>query len=219
LLHDFRAATERDVIEILEEDFGPLWNRVVRHPFVIAAADGSLHRDAADRWLVEDHHFIMSFRRFLGGLVLACQDRVSADVLSQGFTALQFELTLFRTTATKEGVDLDRQPSPSTVSWSAYLLNSLHDGYTTAIAVLYAAERVYLEAWQSVRAWADRGSRYWPFIDNWSSDAFGDWVDAIGILVDRTTPESGGQVIRRAFERVLRYELQYMDGLFVGDTW
>jgi thiaminase len=207
------------MIEILEEDFGPLWSRVVRHPFVVSAADGTLHRDAADRWLVEDHHFILSFRRFLGGLLLICEDPAAGDVLSRGFAALQFELALFRNTAMKEGIDLGRAPSPSTVSWSAYLLSSLHDGYPTGIAVLYAAERVYLEAWQSVRGWADRDSRYWTFIDNWSSDAFGDWVDAIGLLVDRAAPEASDQVIRLAFERVLRYELQFMNGLFAGDAW
>lgn len=207
------------MIEILEGDFGPLWQRVVKHPFITAVADGSLSREAADRWLVEDHYFILCFRRFLGGLVLNCQDPAATDLLCDGFAPLRFELSLFRNAAKERGVDLTRRPSPSTVSWSSYLLSSLQDGYKTALTVLYAAERVYLEAWRSVHPWADRSTPFWPFIENWSSEPFKMWVDALGMLVRINHLDPPTQMTKNAFECVLRYELQFMNGLFAGDSW
>ena len=46
-----------------------LWAAIATHPFVRATADGTLPPEAFGRWLVEDHHFVVGFRRFLARLL------------------------------------------------------------------------------------------------------------------------------------------------------
>ena len=143
----------------------------MNHPFIEAAADGTLDPAAFDRWLVEDHHFVVGFRRFLARLVALAPDEAARDLLAGAQVPLQAELDLFRAEAEKRGLDLAGEPSPTTLGYTSFLLASAEDGWPVALAVLYGAERAYFEAWSLVRARAETSSPYWSFIDNWSSPA------------------------------------------------
>jgi formylaminopyrimidine deformylase / aminopyrimidine aminohydrolase len=203
---------------LVEANVG-LWQRITSHPFVVAAADGTLPVEAFDRWLVEDHHFVVGFRRFLAGLVALAPDEPARDLLAGGLVPLQAELDLFRREAAARGLALAAEPSPTTLGYTSFLVASLADGFPVAVTVLYGAERAYLDAWCSVRAGAEAGrSPYWPFIDNWSSAAFGQWVDGVAGLLDRTVAEHDGAA-RLAFERVVRFELRFWDAVHAGEGW
>lgn len=197
----------------------PLWPRISGHPFVAAAGDGTLDPAAFGRWLVEDHYFVVGFRRFLGGLIAQAPDSHSADVLTAGLGSLQDELALFRREAASRGLDLDVEPAPTTLGYTSYLLSSLQDGYPVAVAVLYGAEKAYYDAWAAVRAVAAGGSLYWPFIDNWSSDAFAGWVAAVARLFDAAGLTEPTPAMQAAFDRVVRFELRFWDAVFAGEGW
>ena len=66
---------------------GELWAAMAAHPFLVAAANGSLPTDAFDRWLVEDHHFVVGFRRFLARLVELAPTEPARDLLGAGLGA------------------------------------------------------------------------------------------------------------------------------------
>ena len=191
----------------------PLWDRIATHPFVTAAADGSLAPEAFDRWLVEDHHFVVGFRRFLARLVALAPDEPARDLLAGALVPLQAELELFRREADARGLDLGAEPGPTTLGYTSFLLASTADGWQTALTVLYGAEKAYFDAWSAVRRRAEASSPYWPFIDNWSSPAFGAWVDDVAALVERTGRDDA------AFERVVRFELRFWDAVHRGETW
>jgi thiaminase len=197
----------------------PLWKRISDHPFVQQAGDGSLDEAVFDRWLVEDHWFVVGFRRFLAGLVGLAPEARSADVLAAGLAPLQAELDLFRREAASRQLDLTGEPSPTTLGYTSYLQASLADGYQVAITVLYGAEKAYYDAWAAVRAVARRGSPYWPFIDNWSSDAFAGWVAAVARLLDATAPGGPTDAMCTAFDRVVRLEVRFWDAVHEGETW
>lgn len=183
------------------------------HPFVVAAADGSLSEEAFGRWLVEDHHFVVGFRRFLARLVAIAPDERSRDVLAGGLGPLQAELDLFRAEAARRGLDLTTEPGPTTLGYTSYLLASVDDGWPVALTVLYGAEKAYFDAWSAVRARAETSSPYWAFIDNWSSPAFGAWVDDLAALL----PAGGVEPV--TFERVVRFELRFWDAVHRGEGW
>jgi thiaminase/transcriptional activator TenA len=197
----------------------PLWQRITVHPFVRQAGDGTLATAAFDRWLVADHWFVVGFRRFLAGLVGLAPDARSADVLAAGLAPLQAELDLFRREAASRRLDLTGEPAPTTLGYTSYLQASLADGYQAAITVLYGAEKAYYDAWAAVRAVARHGSPYWPFIDNWSSDAFAGWVAAVARLLDATAPAGPTEAMCSAFDRVIRLELRFWDAVLDGETW
>ena len=148
------------------------WAQLSAHPFVAQAGDGSLRRATFDRWLIADHFFAVGFRRFLTGLVTLAPDEHAADTIAAGLGALQTELDLFRREAATRGLDLDVEPGPTVIGYTAFLRASLQDGYPVALTVLYGAEKAYFDAWSAVRATASRESDYWRFVDNWSSPAF-----------------------------------------------
>jgi thiaminase/transcriptional activator TenA len=188
---------------------------MARHSFLVAAADGSLDIEAFHRWLVEDHHFVVGFRRFLARLVELAPDEPARDVLAAGLGALQAELDLFRSEAATRGLDLRTEPSPTTLGYTSYLLASTADGWATAVTVLYGAEKAYFDAWSTVRGATDTSaSPYARFIDNWSSPAFGAWVDEVAALVDALPAAD-----HATFERVVRFEVRFWDAVLAGEAW
>ena len=191
---------------------GSLWSTITTHPFVVAAADGSLLREAFDRWLVEDHFFVVGFRRFVGRLLAIAPDERARDIVAGTLAPLQTELHLFRAEASARGLDLTAEPSLTALGYTSYLLASIDEGWPVAVAVLYGAEKAYYDAWSAVRAGADTDSLYWPFIDNWSSPAFGQWVDDVASLLPLATEE-----MHTAFGRVVRLEVRFWDAVFTGE--
>ena len=197
----------------------PLWPRLVGHPFVVAAGEGTLADEAFDRWLAEDHAFVVGFRRFLAGLVMLAPDDAARDILAAALVPLQGELELFREEAAHRGVDLDTEPGPTTLGYTAFVQSSLLRGYQVALTVLFGAEKAYHDAWVAVRSRAAERSPYWPFIDNWSSPTFGSWVTDVARLVDAAAPEGATEPMRRAFGRVVRFEARFWDAVHAGETW
>lgn len=169
----------------LLEGVRPLWEQILSHPFVIAAADGSLNPKAFDSWLVEDHSFVVGFRRFLAALIDLAPDQDARDVLADAMPPLEAELVLFQREAAARGLDLERDPGLTTLGYTSYLLASLLEGYDVALTVLYGAEKAYFDAWREVRARTAADSPYRSFIDNWSSDAFGIWVNLRRVFARR----------------------------------
>ena len=134
------------------------------------------------------------------------------DVLAGGLGALQAELDLFRSEARLRGLDLDAEPSLVTLGYTAYLLAAPADGWPTALTVLFGAEKAYFDAWSAVRAATDPSSAYWRFVDNWSSPAFGAWVDDVASLVDQLPVAD-----HVTFGRVVRFELAFWDDVASSD--
>lgn len=196
-----------------------VWVRIVDHPFVRAAADGTLPRAAFDRWLVEDHYFVVGFRRFLGRMLELAPDEEARDLLAGGITALTPELELFRREAEERGLDLDAEPCPTNLGYTAYCQAAPAEGFAAGLTVLYGAEAAYYDAWASVRERAGEGSPYRPFIDNWSSEAFRGYVDDLAALLDRVTAGVPDETCHRGFTRVIRFELRFWDAVHAGEAW
>lgn len=188
------------------------WPRLLAHPFVLATGDGTLPEAAFDRWLLEDHAFVVEFRRFLGGVLTLAPDERSRDVLAGGISALTPELTLFREELERRGLDRNaHRPSAGCVAYTSFMLASLHDGYAVASTVLYGIEKAYLDAWTTVRQRAaDTGSRYRGFVDNWSAAPFATYVEELASLLGDGEPSARQTV---AFGRVAVFEEQFWDAL------
>jgi thiaminase len=184
------------------------WKQILDHPFVAETSAGSLPQATFDRWLTEDHYFVRSFRAFLEALTAVAPDTEARDVLSGGLAALLPELDLFEEEAAARGLDLTAEPSLLNLGYSSYLLASVGEGWQVGITVLYGVEKAYYDAWASVRDSTGPGTPYAGFIANWSSPAFSAYVDQLAVLVNR---EELTDAMRRAFDRVVRFELAFWD--------
>jgi thiaminase/transcriptional activator TenA len=196
-----------------------LWPRVLGHPFVHAVADGNLDGDAFERWIVAEHTFNVEFRRFIAGLVTISPTSWDAEVIAAGLGPNKCDIDLVQRAAVRHGFDLDLEPGPSTIGFCGYLQSLLQRGYDVALAGLLAAQKVYFDAWGSIRDQTSWSSSYWPFVDTWSSAVFSDWIGGLCQLVDAAAPDGPSSPMCLSFDRVVRFELQFWTAIYVGETW
>jgi thiaminase/transcriptional activator TenA len=205
----------RELVECSSE----LWPRVYSHPFVRAVADGSLDDDAFARWIAADHYFNIEYQRFIAGLVATAPTPRSVEVISVGLASVQSGLDRIRRVAARFDIDLDVDPGPTTVGFTAYLQSRLLLGWEVGLAALYASEKVYFDAWSSIRPTARRDTPYWTMADVWSDEIFGHWISAVCRQVDLACLEGPTPAMHLAFDRVIRFELLFWTAVYTGDTW
>jgi thiaminase len=114
------------------------------------------------------------------------------------------------------------EPWPVTLGYTSFLLASAHDGLLDGLAVLYAAERAYLDTWTSVRDAGVGGSPYRDWIDNWTSPGFRGFVAALGAELDRLAGEPPPPLDERlgtAFARAAAFELAFWEMCWRGWRW
>ena len=104
------------------------------------------------------------------------------------------------------------------LGYTSYLLALLAEGWAASVSAVFGAEKAYFDAWSTVRRSAPGDSPYRAFVDNWSSDSFGAWVDDVTALPDRTVRRPD-PAATRSFRRVVRFERRFWDAVLVGDHW
>lgn len=198
-----------------------LWPRVIGHPFIQAVCDGELSEDGLSRWVVNDYHYNVEYLRFLAGLVTIAPTPEATEVMASGLVANQVGYDRLKLLAERLAIDLESEPAPTTLGFAAFLQAQLNRGWDVALAALYASERVYYDAWSSVRSVADRSTPYWPLVEAWSDQDFADWLGDLAQLVDISVPRGTGPTREAllAFERVVRFELQFWSAVYAGETW
>ena len=121
---------------------GPRWGSLAQHPFVLATADGTLAEAAFDRWLLDDHAFVVQFRATLAAVVELAPDPVAREVLTGGLAALGPELALFATELAARGLDPStHRPSDTCQDYVRWLRACPEQGWDVALAVLHGVER------------------------------------------------------------------------------
>jgi thiaminase len=209
---DGEVSTSRALVE----HSARLWPRLTTHPFVESVGSGALDDVHFRRWLVNDYYFNVEYQRFIAGMAGIAPTDTAIERIATALAGPRLGLTQIRGLAERFAVDLGGEPEPATVGLAAYLQAQVSHGYELALAGLYASERVYYDAWSSVRPHIDRTAPYWPLVDVWSSRSYEIWLSSLGRLLDAATPSPE---MLSTFDRVVRLELLFLDGLHTGDGW
>jgi thiaminase/transcriptional activator TenA len=193
-----------------------LWPRLTEHPFVRTVGAGELTDVQFRWWMVNDYYFNVEYQRFIAALAGLAPDDAITEIVVTALSGPRLGLTKIRLLSQRFAIDVSGEPAPATVGLAAYLQAQLTRGFELSLVGLYAAERVYFDAWSAVRPQADRTTPYWPLVDDWSNPAYEIWLASLGRLVDATTatPE-----MLRTFDRVIRLELLFLDTLHNGAGW
>lgn len=209
--------------EELIERARPVWDAMLAHPFLSAVADGSIPDERFAAWLRQDYLFVREAIPFLA-LLVAKAPLVHRSQLVQAILALQAELALFEQMAGEHGVPLaDVEPAPTCHAYLQFLhATGYGRPYPEALAVLYGAERAYLDSWSHVKRLQREPSRWQAFINNWTSEPFRRYVEWIGSELDAlaaaATP-AGRDEIAALFVMTARYEIRFWDMAFGGERW
>ena len=201
----------------------PLWERMVRHRFLLETRDGTIPSGTFATWMRQDYLFVQAAIPFVALLIGKAPARhweMHANVIFM----LQKELELFRERAAAAGVELDGvQPSFTTHAYVQFLIATACRGsYAEAYAVLYTAEKAYLDSWTVVKEGIDRGSPWYAFVENWAGDAFVQYVAYLEGELDALAEEAGpAERARMAelLETTVKYEIAFWEMAATGEGW
>lgn len=193
----------------------PLWEEMLRHPFLVETRDGTLPDATFARWMRQDYLFVEAAIPFMGTL-LAKAPVDHRKPLADAIAAFHGELGLFRERAAAKGVDLEGvEPSFVCHAYVQFLLASgALASYAEGFTVLYAAEKAYHDSWKVVKSGIDPGSPWIGFVENWAGDAFACWVAWLETELDGLgagAGEAGRARMADLFETTVRYEIAFWE--------
>ncbi len=202
---------------------GGIWSRMLDHRFLRETRNGTIARDTFANWMRQDYLFVEAAIPFIAALIPKAPAEHRA-ALGQAIPALEKELELFRERAAVAEVDLTAvRPSFTNHAYVQFLLASAYSkSYAEAYTVLYVAEKAYYDSWMVVRSGLDPGSIWYPFVDNWTSDAFAGWVHYLEEQLNALAKQAGEAERGRMaelFELTALYELAFWEMAATGEEW
>jgi len=201
----------------------PLWERMLSHPFLQETRDGTIADATFATWMRQDYLFVEAAIPFISGLLTKAPPE-HREALAGFLPALQTELELFEERASDAGVDLRGAPPSFTChAYVQFLLASAYRAsYAEGFTVLYVAEKAYHESWKVVKAGIDPDSRWMPFVENWASDEFGEWVEWLEATLNEVAGTAGPAELQRMtdlFELTTKYEVAFWEMAVTGESW
>ncbi len=200
-----------------------VWETTLAHPFLAAVADGTIADEVFKTWLVQDYFYVRELIPFMGVLIAKAPPGLRAP-LSDAVVVFNQELALFREQAEAHGVTLEgKEMAPTCHAYVQFMLATAYGrSFEEAFTVHYAAEKAYLDAWTWVKAHQCGPSPWQAFIDNWSSDAFREYVDWVAKTLDELAAGKSEQelaAMERVFLLTARYEYLFWEMAMSRETW
>lgn len=212
----------------LRAGVGPLWEKVISHPFVNEMADGSLDPARFTIYFDQDYLFLRDWSILLSLATAKASDFDAARELV-GFLHLGLggEEGLFQEAFRERGLTRqevkDLPYLPTTQNYSGYLRTQAYEGtFTEVIATLLAVEWPYLDwAVNAEQAGKKPGNHYYQtWIDIHTSPGMSGFVSWLRSVVDESDPNPDQRKkLQEIFKDVLRYEYQFFDMAYHGESW
>ncbi|KAM6503372.1 heme oxygenase-like protein [Amanita muscaria] len=212
------------------------YSAAVNHPYLKAAANGTLNHNLHALWLSQDRIYAMhAYPRFIGALItkinFSSAHTVSSNgerfnqriltILASSLEAVMKEGQFFINTAQKFNLPLDGwRERKATKDYTAEMCRvSTSMNIEEGLVFLWAMEKVYFDAWSNVNnglsAVAETNEAKQcvaPFAENWSSPQFAKFVDSLADLVNSLDIKPGSETwynAERRWNRVVELEVEF----------
>jgi thiaminase/transcriptional activator TenA len=198
----------------------PVWEAMLAHPFLAATATGQVTESSFKTWLAQDYLYVRETVPFLG-VLLAKAPPALRDPLSEAIGTLNRELELFRQQAEELGVVLEGlELAPTCHAYTQFMLATAYARpFAAGFTVLYGLEKAYLDSWMQVKTNQQGPSPYQAFIDNWTSQAFQDYVAWLGRTLDELVHQQDRLELERLFLLTARYEYLFWQMAWNQEGW
>jgi thiaminase len=199
------------------------WQEMVEHPFLAGTRDGTIPFATFGTWIRQDYLFAKGAIPFISILLAKAPEKHWSD-LSGVLQMLQKETELFRERAAAVGVDLgDVSPSLVNHAYIQFLLaTASREAYPCGYTVFYVSEKAYHDSWRGVLEGIDRGSPWFPFVENWGGVAFAGYVAHLEHELNDLAAHAGSAERARMaelFELTVRYEIAFWEMAWSGEGW
>ena len=198
----------------------PIYDAILRHPFLRGLRDGSLARDAFQYYVIQDAHYLRDFARALS-IAAARVPREDWIIMLNEHSAgaLRVERSLHETFFRDFGLtekDVAAVPlAPTNLAYTSYLLAVAYSApFHEALAALLPCYWIYWEVGKELERMGSRDPLFARWIATYASEEFGGIVRAVlettNTLAARLTEDDRG-AMRRHFVTTSRYEWMFWD--------
>jgi len=198
----------------------PIYDAILRHPFLRGLTDGSLSRDAFMFYVVQDAHYLRDFARALAlAAAKAPREEWIITLCDHAAGALRVERSLHETFFREFGLgekDVAATPlAPTNLAYTSYLLAVAHGGpFHEALAAVLPCYWIYWEVGKELERAGSRDPLFSRWIGTYASEEFGSVVRAVLEMADTTASRLGEDeraTMRRHFVTTSRYEWMFWD--------
>jgi len=209
--------------EQLLQQAEPIWKVMLSHRFLAETAAGTIARETFANWMKQDYLFARGAVPFLSILLAKAPVQYTKN-LSDALGALHQELALFERMAREHNVSLDGvQMSPTCHAYTQFLMATAYGrSFSEGFTALYGAEKAYLDSWSWVKDHQPEESPWQAFINNWTSDAFRQYVNWLAVTLD-TLAEGASEPTRDAMTELFlltgQYEILFWEMAAAGEAW
>jgi thiaminase/transcriptional activator TenA len=198
----------------------PIYDAILRHPFLRGLTEGSLARDAFQYYVIQDAHYLRDFARALS-IAAARAPREDWIIMLNEHSAgaLRVERSLHETFFRDFGLtgkDVAAVPlAPTNLAYTSYLLAVAYSApFHEALAALLPCYWIYWEVGKELERKGSRDPLFARWIATYASEEFGSIVRAVlettDTLAARLTEDDRG-AMRRHFVTTSRYEWMFWD--------
>ncbi|MBI4639659.1 MAG: TenA family protein [Candidatus Tectomicrobia bacterium] len=209
--------------EQLLQQAEPIWKAMLNHRFLAETAAGTIARETFANWMKQDYLFVREAIPALSVLSAKAPLELRKP-LADAVVGLHRELVLFERMAREHQVSFEgAKMSPACYSYAQFLLaTSYGRSFVEGFTKTYASEKAYLDSWTWVKEHLRGESPWQAFIENWTSDAFRQYVDWLGVTLDNLTEGISGSTresMREIFLITGQYEILFWDMAATGESW
>ena len=198
----------------------PIYDAILKHPFLRGLTDGSLSRDAFMFYVVQDAHYLRDFARALSiAAAKAPREEWIITLNEHAAGALRVERSLHETFFREFGLsekDVAATPlAPTNLAYTSYLLAAAYGGpFHEALAAGLPGFWIYWEVGKELERAGSRDPLFSRWIGTYASEEFGSIVRAVLEMADTTASRLGDDeraTMRRHFVTTSRYEWMFWD--------
>ncbi|MGB3481380.1 MAG: thiaminase II [Mycobacterium sp.] len=212
----------------LWHEITPIFDAIIRHPFVTGLTDGTLTTDVFAHYVAQDVHYLRDYARTLA-LVGAKSPTLAETAMFSRHAAgvVQDELALHASLLPELGLDpaaIGTIPvAPTTTAYTSYLLATTYSGtFTDGLAAVLPCYWIYAEVGKHLLERGSPDPRFQRWIDTYGGEEFTATVDEVLELVDRVgadLPIDEATRARAHFTTTARYEWMFFDASYRREEW
>ena len=206
----------------------PIYDAILRHPFIRGLTDGSLPRETFQFYAVQDALYLRDFARALSiPAARAPKDDWIIMFNEHAAGALKVERALhegfFKEFDLTEADVLTTPLAPANLAYTSYLLAVAYGApFHEAMAALLPCYWIYWEVGRALERAGSRDPLYARWIGTYASDEFGAVVRAVLAATDETAAALGArerEAMRRHFVTTSRYEWMFWEMGYRRERW
>ncbi len=205
-----------------------LRQRILKLPFNRELANGTLTRERLQFYMIQDALYLEQYSRALAVAAAKAPDPEAMQRFARAAEeALVVERALHGGFFERFGVDTNdaaaADPTPTCYGYTNFLLSIAHvSSYEELIAALLPCFWIYWEVGNHIAETASDDNPYQAWIDTYSDPEFGEAVDEVIAINDRTataaTTEQRSEMLV-AFKRSMQYEWMFWDSAYRLEVW